>query len=588
MHPGAAQRSLGAPLAAAIALLALLVRFGYWLEIHGSPLDRWHEWSETDMSTYLEQARRIAAGDWLAREPHHPYHAWQSIAPPEQWRAWYGRGVFHQAPAYAYALAGAQLAAGDPLRAAKAAQLALGAGTCLLAAWIAARLAGRIAGAAAGTIAAVYGPLLYLEAQILREGPALFGLLAILALLVRHLGPPRRGAGSAALLGIALGCFATLHESGRVVALAAAATVAVAHGWSGPRRALPVLAALAAGWLVGFAPLLARNLLVGAPPLSVSSRAWLNLVESNVASAPRGGAAAAPPGPEAARVLEASHGSLARAAAGVLATYRGDPARLLGNWARRFAAIWQRFEEADNTSYYLYREQARSLRWLPDFRVVFPAGCAGVLAVAAAALAGRPALARTRGGRALARAAAPARPAWERAPAAHVALLVCAASLVLALSFVPVVARFRLHVVPFFWIYAGIAAAILARSLAERRAACAVLLGIAALLAAGFQTLATHPSARPLPRRADLETAQVLALRHADLAGATRYAERARDLDPRDAAFFARIGVWLEREGRRAEAALALERALAIDPFSPALRAELERARATPRADPAP
>ncbi len=566
-------------LAAAIGLLALALRFGYWLEIRGSPLDRWHEWGETDMATYLEQARRIAAGDWLAREPHHPYHAWQSVAPPERWREWYGRGVFHQAPAYAYALAGAQLAAGDPLGVAKAAQLALGAGTCLLAAWIAARLGGLVAGAAAGALAALYGPLIYLEAQILREGPALFGLLAILALLLRHLGPPLRGAGSAALLGAALGLFTTLHETGRVVALAAAATLAAAHGRRAARRAAPVLAALAAGWLVGFAPLLVRNALVGAPPLSVSSRTWLNLVVSNVASAPRGGASAAPPGPEVAGILEASRGSLARAAAGVLATYRGDPARLLGNWARRFAAIWQRFEEADNTSYYLYREQARSLRPLPDFRVVFPAGCAGALAVAAAALAGWPALARTRGGRALASAAGPARPAWERTPAGHAALLLLTASLVLALSLVPVVARFRLYVVPCFWIYAGVATAVLARALAERRTACAGLLGLAALLAAGFQALATHPSARPLPRRADLETAQVLALRHADLASATRYAERALDLDPRDPSFFARIGAWLEREGRRAEATGPLERAVEIDPFSPALRAELERAR---------
>jgi hypothetical protein len=575
-----AERPVRVGLAAAVCLLALAARFGYWHEIRGSPLDRWHEWGETDMATYLEQARRIAAGDWLAREPYHPYHAWQTVAPPEQWGAWYGPGVFHQAPAYSYALALAERAGRDPVAAAKAVQLGLGAATCLLAAWIAARLGGRLAGAVTGAIAALYGPLLYLEAQILREGPAIFGLLAILALLLRHLGPPRREALSAAGLGVALGLFATLHEIGRVVALVAAASLAAAHGRGAPRRAARVLAALAAGWLLGFGPLLARNLVVGAPPFSVSSRTLLNLVESNVASAPTGGAAAAPPGREVAQVLEAARGSLARAAVGVAATYRDDPSRLLGNWLRRFAAIWQRFEEADNTSYYLYREQARSLRWLPDFRLVFPAGCAGALAVAAAALAGRPALARTRAGRALARAVAPARFAWERSPAGHRVLLLLATALVLALSFVHVVARFRLYVVPALWVYAGVAAAVLARTLAERRAASAALLAGAALLAAGFQALATHPASRPLPRRADLETAQVLALRHADLEAASRIAERARDLDPRDASFSARIASWLDREGRHDEALPHHERAAAIDPFSRALRSNLERARA--------
>jgi hypothetical protein len=576
--PVARRRAVRVGFAAVVCLLALAVRFGYWREIRGSPLDRWHEWGETDMATYLEQARRIAAGDWLAREPYHPYHAWQTVAPPEQWVAWYGPGVFHQAPAYSYALALAERSAGDPLAAAKAAQLGLGAATCLLAAWIAARLGGPLAGAVTGAIAALYGPLLYLEAQILREGPAIFGLLAILALLLRHLGPPRRGALSAAALGAALGLFATLHEIGRVVALVVAASLAAAHGRQAPRRAAPVLAALAAGWLVGFGPLLARNLAVGAPPFSVSSRTLLNLVESNVASAPTGGASAAPPGREVAQVLDAARGSLARAAVGVAATYAGDPARLLGNWARRFAAIWQPFEEADNTSYYLYREQARSLRWLPDFRLVFPAGCAGALAVAGAALAGRPA--RTRAGRALARAVAPARPAWERSPTGHRVLLLLATALVLALSSVHVVARFRLYVVPCLWIYAGVAAAVLARALAERRAAGAGLLAGAALLAAGFQALATHPASRPLPRRADLETAQVLALRHADLESARWIAERARELDPRDASFFARIASWLDREGRHAEALPHHEQAAAIDPFSRSLRSALERARA--------
>jgi len=29
------------------------------------------------MATYIEQAKRIASGDWLARNPCHPDHIWQ-------------------------------------------------------------------------------------------------------------------------------------------------------------------------------------------------------------------------------------------------------------------------------------------------------------------------------------------------------------------------------------------------------------------------------------------------------------------------------------------------------------------------------
>jgi tetratricopeptide (TPR) repeat protein len=480
---------------------------------------------------------------------------------------------------YSYAIALALRVADDPLAGVKAAQLALGAASALLAFAIALRLAGPLAATAAGLLLALYGPLVAIEAQLLREGPAIFGLLALLALLLRHLGPPLRGLRSAALLGVALGVFAMLHEVARVVALVAAVALALRHGAGTPRRALAPLAALAAGWLVGFAPLCVRNVTVGAPPFSVSSRMLLNLVESNVAGAPRGGAFASPPGAEVVQILDASHGSVVRAAVAVAATYCSDPLRLLGNWARRFAAICQRFEEADNVSYYLYREQTRALRWLPDFRSLFPLGVAGALAILTAALASRPAVARSRIGAALARAAAPALRLWERDPAAHAAVLGLGAAVGLSLSAVHVVGRFRLYVVPWLAIEAGIAVAILVRALAERRTACAGGIAASALAAAGVQALATHPASLPVPRTVDLDTAQVLALRHGDPELAAALADRARELDPHDPLYFSRLAAWLEREGRNDEAAQRYGQALEVDPFSRALREALARTR---------
>ena len=89
-----------------VALCALAVRFGFWTQIRGTPLDEWHTWDQSDMATYVEQARRLAAGDWLARDPYHPYHAWQRGAASEaEWLRWYGPQSFHQAPLYSYGLA---------------------------------------------------------------------------------------------------------------------------------------------------------------------------------------------------------------------------------------------------------------------------------------------------------------------------------------------------------------------------------------------------------------------------------------------------------------------------------------------------
>src|SRR5678815_1722515 len=116
----------------AIFVLAALLRFAFWSELRGTALDRWERFDQSDMATYVEQARRIQAGDLLQREPYHPYHAWQTVAPAEKWLAWYGPHAFHQAPAYSYALAAVQPVAGLGFAWVKAVQLLLGAGTCAL------------------------------------------------------------------------------------------------------------------------------------------------------------------------------------------------------------------------------------------------------------------------------------------------------------------------------------------------------------------------------------------------------------------------------------------------------------------------
>ena len=66
---------------------------------------------------------------------------------------------------------------------------------------------------------------------------------------------------------------------------------------------------LACGWLVGFAPLLVRNLAVGSPPLATSSRLAVNLAYANMPEAAGGGAYFAAPGPQLARIMDASGGS---------------------------------------------------------------------------------------------------------------------------------------------------------------------------------------------------------------------------------------------------------------------------------------
>lgn len=561
------------PLALAAVLVfavALGVRFTYSMQVRGTALERWHRMDQTDMATYLCQAQQFASGDWLASAPYHPYHAWQGVAPPQKWLEWYGPHTFHQAPGYAWLLAVAQRAGADPALLAVRLQLALGAATAVVTLLLARELAGLYAGIAAGLLAALYGPLVQLEAQVLREGPALCFQIAILLGLVRYLRvqPGERGWLAPALLGAAVGAFHVFHEMGTILLAAVAIAIGVHAGRAGWKRASIALAAVASGYLLGFAPLLARNVAVGAPPFSVSCRTVINFAQANEADAPDGGSTFSIPGPNVVRILDRAQGSLLAALGPVWETYRGDFGRVLSGWSARFASIWKWPEEADNTSFDFYRARVAVLRWLPTFAFVFPLGFAGALAVIAGAFS-----ARRRGGAPQGLFAA----AWSARRAAHLALFLHLGLLALALSLVHVVGRFRLYAVPFFWVYAGVLVVLLVRSLRAKRTGAAAALLALAVLGALLQRAFTRESERDLHRLSDFATAAFLAVDAGDYAAARQFVEQGMASPARNPLLYVSLGENLERRGERAGALDAYQRALELDPHSARAREGLTR-----------
>jgi hypothetical protein len=552
---------------AAIVLMALGARFAFWSQIRGTPLDRWHRFDQTDMATYLEQARRIAAGDRLQPEPYHPYHVWQSVAPPEKWLAWYGPHTFHQAPGYSYALAAVLPNAGEEFSRVKALQLALGALSAALAFLIAFRIAGFFAGCAAGALAALYGPAVFLEAQLLREGPAVCALLAIALWLVIHAQAEdwsaRRRLLRCAALGLACGALSMFHEMGTVVTASVVAALALAHarraaGEGTPRLRAAALAAgcAALGWVIGFSPLLARNLAVGAPPLSVSCRATINFVGSNVADAADGGSTFSLPSPSVVAILDEARGSFLSALPGVWRTYHGDVGLFASNLARKFAANWNPQELPDNTSYDFFAGNAPLLRWLPGFGLLFPLAFAGWIALAANARA------RRRGRE------------WMRVGGGPLELALILGAILAALSLVHSVGRFRMYLVPLLWVAAGIALAFAAAALRERRSARVLaLLGLAAL---GWLLQAGVSPPREV-RPADYAIACKLSLEARDVEATRRYVAQAHAAFPASAPIDVTVAAEAERAGERRFAAELYANALAADPGNAFAREGLRR-----------
>ncbi len=561
----------------AVFALALGLRLAFWSSIRGSALDEWHRFDQTDMSTYLAQADQIAAGDWLAREPVHPYHRWQTIAPPEKWLAWYGPHVFHQAPGYSYLLALARLASDDALSLVKGVQLVLGALSAVFALLWARELFGLATGVVAGVLVASYGPLYYLEAQLLREGPALCALFALGWALARELARERTGVArflSCGLFGVAVGLFHFLHEMGTVLFVACALVLGLHHLRARPAAALQALGALLLGYVIGFAPLLARNLAVGAPPFSVSCRTFINFAEANEAGAADGGSTFVPPSPAVVKILDEAQGSFPKLVAGVWATYDGDLGRLVGNWWLRWCAVWKDFEEADNTSFYFYREQAPALAFSPTFALLFPLGVAGLTVAAWAALA------RWRG------AQGPFPELLARHSSGQLAALALLLSVAAALSLVHTVARFRLYATPALFVFAALALLVAWQALRARRFGTLALLLGAAGLAAAFQGAITRETERERFRPVDFYVASLASLELGQIDRALAFADASAQRYTGDSYIYLVLGVRLEAANQLREAQACYERALAALPESQDARRALARVQAALAAAP--
>lgn len=347
------------------------------------PLGRWHQWDQSDMHIYLEQGRRLAGGDWLARAPFYPYHLWMSAAPPRKWAAWYGHGVFYQAPLYSYFMAGFLKTGIDPARAARMAHALALAAICILMYLFTRRAFGWRAGLAAGAMTALYGPLLVIASQPLKETLALALTMWILVGLGRWALRPQYKTIFCAGLGV--GVLALMHEGTPAIALAILLSIALRarSGCLGPIRRISPIIVFALGAIVGFSPLLARNLAVGAPALAVSTRSPITWALANESSALNGGVTWSPPGEPFVTMMDGAAGRPFGIVSGVIGSYGGRVWVFFGHWAMRALALLSGGEAADNTCYAYFRLYVPTLALSLDFRWLLPLAAAGLVSVRA-------------------------------------------------------------------------------------------------------------------------------------------------------------------------------------------------------------
>jgi 4-amino-4-deoxy-L-arabinose transferase-like glycosyltransferase len=459
------------------------------------------------------------------------------------------RTPFWQPPLYPWFLAGVYGLLGVSMTAARAAHGLLGVAGALLTLALGIRLGGRGVGIAAGVAAAVCGPLLFFQTQLLPVGLAVVLDVAVVLQVLRALDRPSWGRWLLAGGGLGL---AGLAVPNALVMGAVALPLAWRTGSSGGsgKRAWSGAVALLAGLAMVVGPVALRNRVVGKQGVLISTNSGINFYIGNnphmdVTVGTR-------PGLDWERLTQIPYqrGGVKDARSADWYFWREGfrfmierPGSFLGGLAVKSRQFLAAREIPRNLDIYTMRQHSvvlKSLVWKWEW-FAFPFGVVGPLGLLGLALAcGR--------GR------------EHRVTVAFVALY--ALSVVL---FFPT-ARYRAPLWPFFLIYAAFASVWLVKRV--RVPGAGWWMGVAGL---GVSVLLVNiPVAAPsdgVRFDAELENAMGAAcqIRGRQEAAMAHYT-RARELDPRLSEAAYNMGVLLSELKRRSEAKQAYRDVLRIRP----------------------
>ena len=339
--------------------LALALRVAYILEADASPL---FEHPAVDAKTYTHHAQRLAAGNWLG----------------------VGEGPFWQPPLYPYFLGAVKVLFPESFfYAVRFAQALLGALVCAMSWWIGRTLFNPAVGLLAGIGAALCGPLIFFDGELLPASLAAFvDLLALVVLLRVWRRPSRWGfLGAGAAFGVGALAVPTV--------LTFALAVPIVLLWRAPRRQGLIWAgAFALGVVLAIAPVAWRNWTIGGDGVGISYNAGINLYIGN--NPDYAETVAIRPGWEwdelvtqpARAGIERPSAKSAYFAERAWDYIKGDPTGWLGLMGHKLGAFWHGDERGRNQPIYFWRTYSNVLSaTLWKAGIAFPFGLVAPLAL---------------------------------------------------------------------------------------------------------------------------------------------------------------------------------------------------------------
>jgi 4-amino-4-deoxy-L-arabinose transferase-like glycosyltransferase len=415
----------------AILALALVLRLAHLWAVRDQPF---FSWLAMDSQEYDRWAQGIAAGDWL------------------------GSQVFFQAPLYPYLLGATYTVLGHRPALVYLLQILLAVAGCWALYRAGREMADERTGLGTALLAAVYGPFLFYDAQLLKESPAVTATSFLLWALAAARSRP--GIGRWIGAGALLGALALLRENALLLV-----PFLLPLAWRREDRWPGLLrrgGALVAGLILTLLPVALRNGLVGGDFLPTTSQGGVNFYIGNNARAD-GTYQPIVPGKQIPELERREPARLAEQAlgrplsAGEVSRYwleqalgwaREHPGDFLRLQLRKLGMFWSWYEWPDAVDYYYVKTLSPALR-LP----LLEFGGTVILALAGLFLA------RRRLG--------------AFAPALLFALGWMASTVIFFLF-----SRYRLPVVPALLLLGGVALAAIPEAWRTRRKMAAGILGI--------------------------------------------------------------------------------------------------------------
>ncbi len=382
-----------------LVLVASVIRIIYLVEILSGPCAVTHRNTETDMDFFYHGAEVISGGDWLVDQELHPYKDWNRVISdkllPEDpgpeglhamdagetaeaagialWNRWYGGKTYHQEPLYTYFLAVIFALAGPELWLVFAIQSLCGVICILLVYDISRRLFSEATARVAAVLALFYGPMLFYEAVLLRAAFICLTSLLLVWLMILARKEDR------SWLWLALGGSCGTAILLKSMFLLYPAGLAVYYVIKTPPRSWKTRANAIAWGMLGFTvaliPLVTRNLIVGAPPLSTNGVTPITLLVPNI---PGNSVTEYDPlGGNTPELIAKADGDLVSTIGQILAI--NSPLGLIEKAAEKAEAIFHWFEYPNNTSFYLYKLYSQVLDLMPiSTRIILALALAGL------------------------------------------------------------------------------------------------------------------------------------------------------------------------------------------------------------------